>query len=469
MLDFHESHAPAARRHPAGGTAARPRAAGPLRRRGSFRASSTTSSRVAALRAAQEDGQHPRRRRPARDALRDPRAGDHGTGACRSSPSLILRSDTRPTGPMTEGDFHADLARLVDALTAAGPRQPNGRRRAKGKGRSSSRPAVVAGREVRSTGLCRRSSVLKPDPRPAPDGPAALRPEARSGPAGRRRCSTGTAAARIAADAADGHRRARAVTDAIQPTIGAPIGVEPRKTIAYSAMTRPRIAGSTATWIMRVGGRREDDAADAGRHQHHEHQGQGRRHGDRQHQHAQRRAGAEQQAPGGPGPAGGGQRADDGADPIAEVISPYVPPPPWNVWRASSGSSDWKLKLNVLTTPARQRQAQLRRRPGVAQAGAQLARVARQRRHGAERALHPPQRDQDGGERQRVGQEARRHAERGDRRGPRAPGRRCGPTRSGRCSGRSPAAAPRRRPARAGSLARRVVDRVDRPAHQHQA
>ena len=34
---------------------------------------------------------------------------------------------------------------------------------------------------------------------------------------------------------------------AIQPMIGAPIGVEPRKTTEYSAMTRPRIAGSDAS------------------------------------------------------------------------------------------------------------------------------------------------------------------------------------------------------------------------------
>jgi len=34
---------------------------------------------------------------------------------------------------------------------------------------------------------------------------------------------------------------------AIQPTSGAPTGVEPRKTTEYSAITRPRIAGSTAS------------------------------------------------------------------------------------------------------------------------------------------------------------------------------------------------------------------------------
>lgn len=36
---------------------------------------------------------------------------------------------------------------------------------------------------------------------------------------------------------------------AIQPTNGEPIGVVPRKTSVYSAMTRPRIDGSVDIWI----------------------------------------------------------------------------------------------------------------------------------------------------------------------------------------------------------------------------
>lgn len=32
-----------------------------------------------------------------------------------------------------------------------------------------------------------------------------------------------------------------------QPAIGPPIGVEPRKTVEYSAITRPRICGSAAS------------------------------------------------------------------------------------------------------------------------------------------------------------------------------------------------------------------------------
>ena len=49
-------------------------------------------------------------------------------------------------------------------------------------------------------------------------------------------------------------------TSASQPTSGAPIGVEPRKTTEYSAITRPRIVGSTAICSARVHARRERHA-----------------------------------------------------------------------------------------------------------------------------------------------------------------------------------------------------------------
>ncbi len=38
----------------------------------------------------------------------------------------------------------------------------------------------------------------------------------------------------------------------IQPTIGPPIGVLPRNTIACSASTRPRIVGSERIWTIAV-------------------------------------------------------------------------------------------------------------------------------------------------------------------------------------------------------------------------
>ena len=38
----------------------------------------------------------------------------------------------------------------------------------------------------------------------------------------------------------------------IQPTIGDPMGVAPRNTIMYNAITRPRTAGSVVIWMVEL-------------------------------------------------------------------------------------------------------------------------------------------------------------------------------------------------------------------------
>jgi len=90
-------------------------------------------------------------------------------------------------------------------------------------------------------------------------GPATARPrggrrrralaDATGTGASARRHAKRAASAAIPAAAAPASRPLRGpATSASQPTAGAPIGVEPRKTTEYSAITRPRIAGSTASW-----------------------------------------------------------------------------------------------------------------------------------------------------------------------------------------------------------------------------
>ena len=70
--------------------------------------------------------------------------------------------------------------------------------------------------------------------------PLRLAPDART------KASLATTAAVMAAAAPASSPARGPAAPASQPTSGAPIGVEPRKTIEYSAMTRPRMAGATA-------------------------------------------------------------------------------------------------------------------------------------------------------------------------------------------------------------------------------
>ena len=72
---------------------------------------------------------------------------------------------------------------------------------------------------------------------------------ARSAGASRRANAARAPIAAITPEAPASTRAARgSIAWLSQPAIGPPIGVEPRKTTEYSAITRPRIAGSAESW-----------------------------------------------------------------------------------------------------------------------------------------------------------------------------------------------------------------------------
>ena len=124
----------------------------------------------------------------------------------------VCRSGVRAEGVPLEGSARRGTERVIGFFTSA-----------LGRGRAPSRAASARAPARRAAGRA-----------PAPRNAARTRTRPRRRPATRRRRPRPA-------------RRAARRTSASQPTSGAPIGVEPRKTTEYSAITRPRMVGST--WI----------------------------------------------------------------------------------------------------------------------------------------------------------------------------------------------------------------------------